>query len=153
MGIPSYFTAVVLAAAATSVPDTVLSVKDARKGEYDDAVANAVALAAASALRVRSPVPLRVEGWRLTSEGGGAGKGTSSPSSGEKWLALRRHREAQEAWTRRMASGGGAQCCCCHQHGPGLERLLLLPRGPLYVCPPAARLASRLLLVTIHPDV
>lgn len=42
LGIPSYFTAVILAAAATSVPDTVLSVKDAFKGEYDDAVANAV---------------------------------------------------------------------------------------------------------------
>ncbi|MBU0549892.1 hypothetical protein KJ940_00215 [Myxococcota bacterium] len=42
LGIPSYFTAVILAAAATSVPDTVLSVKDAVKGNYDDAVANAV---------------------------------------------------------------------------------------------------------------
>ena len=40
--IPSYFTAVILAAAATSVPDTVLSVKDALKGDYDDAVSNAV---------------------------------------------------------------------------------------------------------------
>jgi cation:H+ antiporter len=40
--IPTYFAAAVLAAAATSVPDTVLSVKDALKGEYDDAVANAV---------------------------------------------------------------------------------------------------------------
>ena len=42
LDIPIYFTAVILAAAATSVPDTVLSVKDALKGEYDDAVANAV---------------------------------------------------------------------------------------------------------------
>jgi cation:H+ antiporter len=42
LGIEPYFTAVILAAAATSVPDTVLSVKDAVKGEYDDAVANAV---------------------------------------------------------------------------------------------------------------
>ena len=40
--VPVYFTAVIFAAAATSVPDTVLSVKDALKGEYDDAVANAV---------------------------------------------------------------------------------------------------------------
>lgn len=40
--VPSYFTAVILAAAATSVPDTVLSVKDARAGKYDDAVSNAI---------------------------------------------------------------------------------------------------------------
>ena len=37
-----YFTAVILAAAATSVPDTVISVKDAMRGDYDDAVANAI---------------------------------------------------------------------------------------------------------------
>ena len=37
-----YFTAVILAAAATSVPDTILSVKDALRGKYDDAVANAI---------------------------------------------------------------------------------------------------------------
>ncbi len=42
LAIPTYFTAVVLAAAATSVPDTVLSVKDARSGNYDDAVSNAL---------------------------------------------------------------------------------------------------------------
>lgn len=42
LGVRPYFTAVILAAAATSVPDTVLSVKDALKGQYDDAVANAV---------------------------------------------------------------------------------------------------------------
>jgi cation:H+ antiporter len=42
MQIPSYFTAVVFAAAATSVPDTILSVKDAQQGDYDDAIANAV---------------------------------------------------------------------------------------------------------------
>ena len=36
------FTTVVFAAAATSVPDTILSVKDAMKGNYDDAVANAI---------------------------------------------------------------------------------------------------------------
>ena len=42
LGVPAYFTALVFAAAATSVPDTVLSVKDALRGEYDDAIANAV---------------------------------------------------------------------------------------------------------------
>lgn len=41
LGIPSYITALVLAAAATSVPDTVLSVQDAVRGEYDDAISNA----------------------------------------------------------------------------------------------------------------
>ena len=40
--IPLFITTVVFAAAATSVPDTVISVKDALKGNYDDAVANAV---------------------------------------------------------------------------------------------------------------
>ena len=40
--VPLYFTTVILAAAATSVPDTVLSVKDAMKGNYDDALANAL---------------------------------------------------------------------------------------------------------------
>ena len=42
LGVAPYFTAVILAAGATSVPDTVLSVKDALNGEYDDAIANAV---------------------------------------------------------------------------------------------------------------
>ncbi len=42
LGVEAYFTAVILGAAATSVPDTILSYKDAMKGEYDDAVANAV---------------------------------------------------------------------------------------------------------------
>jgi cation:H+ antiporter len=40
--VPLFITTVVFAAAATSVPDTILSVKDALKGNYDDAVANAV---------------------------------------------------------------------------------------------------------------
>jgi cation:H+ antiporter len=40
--VPLYFTTVIVAAAATSVPDTVLSIKDARKGDYDDAVSNAL---------------------------------------------------------------------------------------------------------------
>jgi len=41
LNVPAYFTAVILAAAATSVPDTILSVRDALDGAYDDAVANA----------------------------------------------------------------------------------------------------------------
>lgn len=40
--IKTYFVAVILAAAATSVPDTIISIKDAKAGEYDDAVANAL---------------------------------------------------------------------------------------------------------------
>jgi len=35
---------VVLSAAATSVPDTIISMKDARKGNYDDAVSNVLFL-------------------------------------------------------------------------------------------------------------
>ena len=42
LGVPPYFTAVIFAAAATSVPDTVLSVKDALRGDYDDAISNAL---------------------------------------------------------------------------------------------------------------
>ena len=42
LDVPLYFTTVILAAAATSVPDTVISVRDAMDGDYDDAVANAV---------------------------------------------------------------------------------------------------------------
>ena len=42
MGIAPYFIAVVLASAATSVPDTILSYRDAIAGQYDDAVANAL---------------------------------------------------------------------------------------------------------------
>ena len=42
LGMPIYFIAVILASAATSVPDTILSMKDAKKGNYDDAVSNAL---------------------------------------------------------------------------------------------------------------
>jgi len=42
LGIAPYFTAVILGAAASSVPDTIISYKDALKGDYDDAVANAI---------------------------------------------------------------------------------------------------------------
>jgi Ca2+/Na+ antiporter len=41
-GIPLIFVAVIFSAAATSVPDTIISIKDARKGNYDDAVSNAL---------------------------------------------------------------------------------------------------------------
>ena len=40
--IPILFVAVVLSAAASSVPDTVISIRDARKGNYDDAISNAL---------------------------------------------------------------------------------------------------------------
>lgn len=40
--IPLIFVAVVFSAIATSVPDTILSMKDAKKGNYDDAVSNAL---------------------------------------------------------------------------------------------------------------
>lgn len=42
LGIQVYFVAVILAAAATSVPDTFISIKDAMKGNYEDAVSNAL---------------------------------------------------------------------------------------------------------------
>ena len=41
LNIPVYMSALIFAAAATSVPDTFLSIKDAVKGNYDDAVSNA----------------------------------------------------------------------------------------------------------------
>jgi len=42
LSLPIYFIAVIIASAATSVPDTILSMKDAKAGNYDDAVANAL---------------------------------------------------------------------------------------------------------------
>jgi len=42
IGIASFFVAVIIVAAASSVPDTILSMKDAKKGNYDDAVSNAL---------------------------------------------------------------------------------------------------------------
>jgi cation:H+ antiporter len=42
IGIHGYFVAVILAAGASSVPDTILSIRDAKKGNYDDAVSNAL---------------------------------------------------------------------------------------------------------------
>jgi cation:H+ antiporter len=41
LGVPVFFTAVILAAAATSVPDTILSVRDALRGNHADALSNA----------------------------------------------------------------------------------------------------------------
>ena len=42
LDLPISIVAVIIAAAATSVPDTVLSVKDAKKGNYNDAISNAL---------------------------------------------------------------------------------------------------------------
>jgi len=42
MNMPAMFVAVIFASMATSVPDTVISIRDARRGNYDDAVANAL---------------------------------------------------------------------------------------------------------------
>ncbi|MDR1476602.1 MAG: hypothetical protein LBI17_00545 [Rickettsiales bacterium] len=42
LGIPSFLVAMTITAAATSVPDTVLSVKDAKIGKFDDALTNAI---------------------------------------------------------------------------------------------------------------
>lgn len=40
MGINPLFIALILVAAASSVPDTIISLKDAKKGNYDDALSN-----------------------------------------------------------------------------------------------------------------
>lgn len=42
LGVPILFIAVILAAMASSIPDTIISMKDAHKGNYDDAVSNAL---------------------------------------------------------------------------------------------------------------
>ena len=42
LNIPIMFVAVILASAATSVPDTIISMKDAKKGNYNDAISNAL---------------------------------------------------------------------------------------------------------------
>lgn len=36
------FVALILASAASSFPDTIISIKDAQKGQYDDAISNAL---------------------------------------------------------------------------------------------------------------
>ena len=42
LDIPILFVAVILASAATSVPDTVISIRDAKIGNYNDAISNAL---------------------------------------------------------------------------------------------------------------
>lgn len=42
ISVPSYLVAIIFVAAATSIPDTVLSVKSAKKGKYEDALTNAL---------------------------------------------------------------------------------------------------------------
>lgn len=42
LDVPLIFVSIILASAASSVPDTVLSIKDGLKGNYDDAVSNAL---------------------------------------------------------------------------------------------------------------
>lgn len=42
LDIPVMFVALILAAAASSFPDTILSIKDAQRGKYDDAISNAL---------------------------------------------------------------------------------------------------------------
>jgi len=42
LDIPILFVALILASAASSVPDTIISMKDSRDGNYDDAVSNAM---------------------------------------------------------------------------------------------------------------
>lgn len=42
LGIPVMFVALILAAAASSFPDTIISIKDAQRGKYDDAISNAL---------------------------------------------------------------------------------------------------------------
>ena len=42
VGFPIYFVAVIIAAASTSVPDTIISMRDGMRGNYDDAISNAL---------------------------------------------------------------------------------------------------------------
>ncbi|HIA13248.1 MAG TPA: hypothetical protein EYN69_14470 [Flavobacteriales bacterium] len=42
LDIPIIFVSVILASAATSVPDTIISMRDAKRGNYDDAISNAI---------------------------------------------------------------------------------------------------------------
>lgn len=42
LNIPLMFVALVLASAASSFPDTIISIKDAQRGKYDDAISNAL---------------------------------------------------------------------------------------------------------------
>jgi len=42
LNLPISIISVIIAAAATSVPDTIISIKDAKKGNYNDAISNAI---------------------------------------------------------------------------------------------------------------
>lgn len=42
MGIPILFVSLILSAAASSIPDTMISIRDAKKGNYEDAFSNAL---------------------------------------------------------------------------------------------------------------
>lgn len=42
LDIPVMFVALILASAASSFPDTIISIKDAQRGQYDDAISNAL---------------------------------------------------------------------------------------------------------------
>lgn len=42
LDLPILFLSVLLASAATSIPDTMLSIRDAKKGNYDDSISNAL---------------------------------------------------------------------------------------------------------------
>ena len=79
LGMPAMFVAVIFASMATSVPDTIISIRDARDGDYDDAVANALGsnifdvcfalgfpLFAYTALR--GPIELSLESQQRSSE-------------------------------------------------------------------------------------
>ncbi|CAL9960217.1 hypothetical protein VPHD518_0052 [Vibrio phage D518] len=43
LGIPDFISGLILGAAASSLPDTIISVQDAKKGNYEDAIANPLA--------------------------------------------------------------------------------------------------------------
>ncbi|MBM7034770.1 sodium:calcium antiporter [Vibrio ulleungensis] len=43
LGVPDFFAGLIFGAAASSIPDLILSVKDAKNGDYEDAVANPLA--------------------------------------------------------------------------------------------------------------
>ncbi len=65
-GWPVYVVAVVLGAAATSLPDTILSVKSAKKGDYQDAVGNAIGsniFDVAGALAIPMLIAMMISGW------------------------------------------------------------------------------------------
>lgn len=66
LNIAVYFSAVIFGAAATSVPDAILSVKSAQRGDYDDAVQNAVG---SNVFDVAVALPLPIFIWLLI-EGG-----------------------------------------------------------------------------------